>query len=91
MIGLLWFDDSPRDLKDRVEPAVRRYTDRFGRQPTICYAHPSALNGLGSSENGTSGISLDIGGLSLRVEARRSVLRYHFFVGEADAGSPGQS
>lgn len=82
MVGILWFDDSSRSLKDKVEPAVRRYTEKFGRPPTVCYVHPSALNG--------SAITLDVGGFPLRVEARRSVLRDHFFVvGEEDEGYHG--
>lgn len=83
MVGILWFDDDPhRDLREKVGDAARRYAKRFGRHPTVCYVHPSVLNG--------SGVTLDFGDFCLRVEARRSVLRHHFFVGEADAGSPGQ-
>ena len=42
------------------------------------------LDGLGGSDNGTSAISLDIGGLHLRVVPRRSVLRYHLWLGNED-------
>ncbi len=84
MIGLLWFDDDPkRDLKQKVGSAARRYAEKFGRQPTVCYVHPSMLNGLGS-DNGASAISLDIGGLSLRIIPRRSVLRHHLWLGNED-------
>ncbi len=92
MIGLLWFDDDPnRDLKQKVGNAAKRYAEKFGRQPTVCYVHPSMLNGLENSDNGhaasssprggTSAISLDIGDLHLRVVPRRSVLRHHLWVG----------
>lgn len=95
MIGLLWFDDDPnRDLKQKVGNAARRYTEKFGRQPTVCYVHPSMLDGLGGShecarekiepDNSTSVISLDIGGLHLRVVPRRSVLRHHLWLGNED-------
>jgi len=85
MIGLLWFDDDPnRDLQQKVGNAARRYTEKFGRQPTVCYVHPSMLNGLGGSGNGASVISLDIGGLHLRVVPRRSVLRHHLWLGNED-------
>lgn len=91
MIGLLWFDDDPnRDLEQKVGNAARRYTEKFGRQPTVCYVHPSMLDdlrgksGVCPSDNGTSGISLDIGGLHLRVMPRRSVLRHHLWLGNED-------
>lgn len=74
MVGILWFDDSSRSLRDKVEAAVRRYVEKFGRLPNVCYVHPSALDG--------STITLDVGGFPLRVEARRWVLRDHFLVGE---------
>ena len=44
--GWLWFDDSPRiTLQEKVERAARRYTERFGRAPTVCYVHPKTLLG----------------------------------------------
>lgn len=67
MLGLLWFDDGPRRSPQEKAAAARRYAERFGRLPAICYVHPSALSG--------SAISPDVGGVSLRVETRRSVLR----------------
>ncbi len=91
MIGLLWFDDDPRrDLKQKVADAAKRYAEKFGRPPTVCYVHPSMLDGLENSDNGhaspggTSAIPLDIGDLHLRVMPRRSVLRHHLLVGEDD-------
>jgi len=68
MIGLLWFDESGT-LEQRVERAVRRYTEKFGRRPTVCYVHPSMLN--------EPGPTLAAG---VRLAPRRSVLRDHFFV-----------
>ncbi|WP_347243348.1 hypothetical protein [Thermogutta sp.] len=79
MIGLLWFDDDPkRSLGQKVENAARRYIEKFGHPPNVCYVHPSMLNGL--ADNGTSAISLDIGGFQLRVKPRRSILRHHFWL-----------
>jgi hypothetical protein len=68
MIGLLWFDESG-PLEQRVERAVRRYTEKFGRQPTVCYVHPSMLN-----EHGPVPVA------GVRLAPRRSVLRDHFLV-----------
>ena len=79
MIGLLWFDESGT-LEQRVERAVRRYTEKFGRRPTVCYVHPSMLN---------DGPVLVAG---VRVVPRRATLRDHFFVGveDEDTGNRGQ-
>ena len=70
VVGLLWFDDDPgKTLGQKVEKAVRRYTEKFGRQPTVCYVHPSMLNGHGP---------VPVAGV--RLAPRRSVLRDHFLV-----------
>ena len=39
--GLLWFDDNPKvSFANKVEKAARRYRERFGRSPDVCYVHP---------------------------------------------------
>lgn len=79
MVGLLWFDDSGRDLVEKVKPAVRRYVEKFGRPPAVCYVHPSALD--------SPVTVLDVDGVVLRVEAREWVLRHHLLVGVEDDGT----
>lgn len=70
-VGLLWYDDDPaRDLGQKVGRAASRYQQKFGRQPTVCYVHPSALEG-GIGQVGR-----------IKVAALASVLRHHFWVGE---------
>jgi len=69
--GLLWYDDSGRDLADKVGQAARRYRKKFGAPPDACYVHPSALKGNGKVK--------DVGGV--RVMALPSVLRHHFWLG----------
>jgi len=71
--GLLWFDDDPkRDLAQKVGRAVRRYRQKFGRPPNVCYVHPSLLNGRARHISG------------VRVLPLPSVLRHHFWVGEEE-------
>jgi hypothetical protein len=42
--GLLWFDDSPKvTLAAKIENAARRYRERFGKSPDVCYVHPQTL------------------------------------------------
>ena len=70
--GLLWYDDSGRDLADKVGLAVRRYRQKFGTPPDACYVHPSALKDNGRVK--------EVGGV--RVMALPSVLRHHFWLGQ---------
>lgn len=73
-VGLLWFDDDPkRDLAQKVKRAAQRYRQKFGRPPTVCYVHPSLLDG-GSRRVG-----------QVRVRGLPSVLRHHFWLGEEEA------
>jgi len=44
--GLLWFDDNPRvPLATKIENAARRYREKFGKPPDVCYVHPQTLAG----------------------------------------------
>lgn len=73
--GLLWYDDDPgRDLREKVGRAARRYRQKFGASPDVCYVHPSAVNGNGKGEK--------VG--RLRVAPLPSVLRHHFWLGREE-------
>jgi hypothetical protein len=72
--GLLWYDDSGRDLAEKVGRAARRYRQKFGAAPDACYVHPSALNGNGKMK--------EVGGV--RVMVLPSVLRHHFWLGREE-------
>ncbi len=87
MVGILWFDDSSQSLKDKVKPAVRRYVERFGRPPSVCYVHPSIMDGAGDGQ--VLDLELDGRPMQLAVRPRRSVLRYHLLVGEENDESKG--
>jgi hypothetical protein len=67
---MLWFDDGPQALKDKVERAVSFYGSKYGRTPTLCLVHPATL------ADGKEGV---VGGVTLR--SSRSILPNHFFVG----------
>jgi hypothetical protein len=72
--GLLWFDDDPgRDLSEKVARAVQRYRQKYSTAPTICYVHPSALQG--KKRKDASGV---------RVAALASVLRHHLWIGQEE-------
>jgi len=73
--GLLWYDDNPeRDLVEKIERATRRYEQKFGAQPDVCYVHPNTLKGNGKLQK------ID----DVRVTSLTSMLRHHFWVGREE-------
>ena len=77
--GLLWFDDDPRkQLEEKVQRAATHYEHKYGRAPTLCFVHPSVLDGNGNGKRG----SVKAGGVEIRIG--RSVLPNHFWLGIAE-------
>ena len=68
--GMLWFDDGPQVLKDKVARAVSFYATKYGRSPTVCLVHPVTTGG---AEVGA------ISGVVLR--ETHAILPNHFLVG----------
>ena len=67
--GLLWFDDSPtRTASDKIGNAVRRYQQKYGHNPDVCYVHPAQLGEDLSVED-------------VKVLPAKSVLPHHFWLG----------
>lgn len=76
--GLLWYDNDPkRGLDDKVLRAARRYQQKYGMAPNVCYVHPSVLADSGRSDH--------VDGVHLAV--LRSVLPNHYWLGN-DEGLP---
>jgi len=68
--GLLWFDDSPTvPLAAKVDHAVRRYREKFGKAPNVCYVHPRTLAAAGTDAT------------PVRVVGLPSIQPNHFWVG----------
>lgn len=67
-MGLLWYDNSAEDLKEKLGRAVRRYRERFGADPNVCYVHPTAL------PDGERQIN------QIAVRASIRVLRHHLLI-----------
>jgi hypothetical protein len=71
---MLWFDDdAKRGLEEKVARAVAHYKQKYGQMPTMCYVNPATLNG---------GPDMAAG---VQIEAVRSVLPNHFWVGVGDS------
>lgn len=76
-IGLLWFDNDPRQqLDEKVARAAAYYQQKYGRLPTLCYVNPSVLNG---SEHRVGPIE---------VRPARTVPPHHFWLGIAQEDEP---
>lgn len=44
-VGMLWFDDSPASLSDKLNQAVAYYRQKYGHGPTHCLVNPKTLGG----------------------------------------------
>lgn len=71
--GMLWFDDdNSRSVEEKVLRAARHYEKKYGSEPTLCYVHPSMVNGAGVNANG------------VEVRTANTVLPHHFWLGHEE-------
>lgn len=69
-IGLLWYDDGNAELATKISQAVKRYRERLGAEPNVCYVNPqSLLKGEPKVEN-----------IVVRTSAK--VLQHHLWIGQ---------
>lgn len=68
-IGMLWYDDSPIALKDRVNRAAGYYSEKYGRKPNLCFVHPGMLQ---AEEGNAQGVVIRKG---------KGVMPGHFWIG----------
>ena len=74
--GMLWYDDDPRrKLTEKVSRAAKRYRQKYGASPSICYVHPLILKNEEVKKVG-----------QIQVAPLPSVLRHHFWLGREDNG-----
>jgi len=72
-IGLLWFDNDPRrPLEEKIARAAKRYRERFGQEPNLCYVNATLLN---RGRVRSSGI---------RILGVSNIPLHHFWVGVDD-------
>ena len=76
-IGMLWFDnDSKAELTTRIERAAHYYREKYGKQPNICFVHPSMVKTVPSDDANKTVVR---GEIELRTS--KSVLPNHFWIG----------
>ena len=93
-IGMLWFDNDPKvNLDTKIERAAIYYAKKYGKNPTLCFVHPSMLANTALAntasknerpENGSGNSSSQMKNLSvygIEVRSNRSVLPNHFWIG----------
>lgn len=68
-VGLLWYDAGTKALADKVTQAAKRYQERFGEKPNVCYVHPQTLSDTAPEVKG------------IRVLPSSQILRHHYWVG----------
>ncbi len=72
-IGLMWYDDDPKKtVEKKIEQAVARYREKYGRAPNACYVHPAAGAPPGQQHG-------------LRVITARTIQPNYFWVGVDDS------
>ncbi len=43
--GLVWFDNDPKKTLDvKMTEAAKRYKEKYGADPTVCYVNPGQLD-----------------------------------------------
>jgi hypothetical protein len=74
--GLLWYDDNPsRPPEETIRRAANRYETKYGKKPNRCYVNRGMA--------GLAHVQHSVQALGIEVEAIRSVLPYHFWLGIA--------
>ena len=68
-IGMLWYDDSPIALKERVTQAAGYYSEKYGRKPNLCLVHPGMLQ---TDEVAAQGVVIRKG---------KGIMPGHFWIG----------
>ena len=91
-IGMLWFDNDPKvNLDAKIERAALYYTRKYGKNPTLCFVHPSMLANP-ATKNGGESLPVQIKSLAagrIEVRSNRSVLPNHFWIGVNGASDAG--
>lgn len=68
--GMLWFDnDKLTDLAAKIERAAAYYSKKYGKQPDLCFMHPSMLAGNAPDAHG------------IEVKTTQQILPNHFWLG----------
>ena len=74
-IGMLWFDNDPKaNLDTKIERAALYYAKKYGKNPTLCFVHPSMLE---TSQPAQQKQNLD----GFEVRSSKKILPNHLWLG----------
>ena len=77
-VGMLWFDnDTKSELATKVTRAADYYSNKYGKHPNLCFAHPSIIDSPPSSKAEKKVINLG----DIEVRLTKSVLPNHLWIG----------
>jgi len=70
--GMLWFDESRESFESRLIRAAAFYRQKYGKEPTFCYANPKTQGVVEGQLEG------------LEVKTERTIMPNYFLIGVAD-------
>lgn len=77
-IGMLWFDNNKEvDLFTRIKRAVEYYKEKYGKDPNVCFIHPSMLPDDYSESKPLSLKSIT----TIEIRSSPLILPNHFWIG----------
>lgn len=75
-VGMLWFDNDEKiDLFSKVNRAAKYYQEKYGKQPNVCYVHPSMIEEI------RNGSAKKIKAGDIEVRTTITMLPNHFWIG----------
>jgi hypothetical protein len=106
-IGMLWFDNDPKaELTTKVERAAVYYLKKYGKNPNLCFVHPTMLRSERSASELASPAAAErplssqaepgkssesVKNGAIEVRTSRSVLPNHFWIGINGSVTPTES
>jgi hypothetical protein len=83
-VGMLWFDnDSKAELNAKIERAATYYRNKYGKNPTLCFVHPSMIPAaeVENRQAPDPGQEAQYRSGEIEVRSTRSILPNHFWIG----------
>ncbi len=79
--GLLWYDNSPKPLTEKIEGAAKRYREKFGRNPDTCFVNPLHVDA--QTPASVPALSGDAGGVEAQIAigTKATIMPNHLWLG----------
>ncbi len=68
--GLLWYDNSSKSISDKIEAAARRYKEKFGAPPDMCFVNPNDLENAKAKPN-----------VKIHIATKTTIMPNHIWLG----------